>query len=199
MGRHAVQVALDRDDDVEHITVISQHSETLKDENWNCGCTAPHKCTDEDRLTIVQIDSWKEDDDILKHFEGANAVISCLGNRQISLGDHVGGEGSRLVVKAMNQYKIERAVIISSVGIKDDWPPADFHWGGKIMSCIFMTCGRKAFKDLTSVEEAFQPSKDIDNLIVRPLGLGEDVVPQNKWVFRKRNTRTRASALIWPS
>jgi saccharopine dehydrogenase-like NADP-dependent oxidoreductase len=83
VGRHAVRAALDRTDPkIDQITVLSQHIETLNEENWKCGCTTPHKFTEDEmkRLTIVQIDSW--DEKVLsKHFEGASAVISCLGNR----------------------------------------------------------------------------------------------------------------------
>jgi hypothetical protein len=187
VGRHAVRAALDRaDGGIEHITVLSQHIVTLNDENWNCSCPSPHKFTDEEekRLTIVQVDSWDQTG-LLSHFEGASAVISCLGNRQMTLGDRVGGEGSRMIVKAMNQYKIERAVVMSSMGIRDDWPPLEFHWAGKIMAVIFMTCGRSDAKDLTAVEEAFCSSKDIDYFIIRPLGLGEECVPQNTWRVQK--------------
>lgn len=200
VGRHAVRAALDRGPDVvEHVTVISQHTESLlkadEDNNWNCGCVnenRPHTFTDDekDRMTIVSVDSFDNDDSdnnavFISHFEGAGAVISCLGNRQINLGDRVGGAGSRLVVKAMNKKKIERVVVISSMGVKEDWPPIEFHWVGKIMSCIFLTCGRKDYKDLSAVEEAFRSSKDIDYLIVRPVGLGEDVPPRNEWLVQK--------------
>lgn len=191
VGRHAIRAALDRPA-VDEITVLSQHTETLNDENWNCGCPSPHKFTDDEkkRLTIVPLDSW-EDGAIHQHFEGADAVISCLGNRQMTLGDRVGGEGSRMVVKAMNKYKIERVVVMSSMGVKDDWPPAEFHWSGKILSMIFMTCGKSDYKDLTAAEEAFHSSKDIDYLIIRPLGLGEDKVPENKWRIQKEKYKDK--------
>jgi hypothetical protein len=187
VGRHAIRAALDQPTKIEHITVLSQHAESLKDDNWNCGCqSSVHKFTDEEqqRLSIVQVESW-DDESLLTHFEGAGAVISCLGNRQITLGDRVGGEGSRMVAKAMNLHKIERAVIISSMGIGDDWPPGEFHWGGKVMTLIFLTCGRADYKDLTMVEETFHFSSDIDYLLVRAAGLGEDVVPQGKWAVQK--------------
>jgi hypothetical protein len=192
VGRHAVRAALDRSDEIGHVTVLSQHTDTLQEENWNCGCTAPHKFTDEEkkRLKIVQVDSW--DDGLSSHFEGASAVISCLGNRQMTLGDRVGGEGSHMVVKAMNQHKIQRAVVMSSMGIRDDWPPAEFHWAGKIMSIIFMTCGRSDVKDLTAVEEAFCSSHNIDYCVIRPVGLGEDFVPQNNWLVQTEKHKDKS-------
>jgi nucleoside-diphosphate-sugar epimerase len=195
VGRHAVRAALDRSDDIEHVTVLSQHADSLQDENWNCGCTSPHKFTEAEkkRLTIVQVDSW---DGLSSHFEGASAVISCLGNRQMTLGDRVGGEGSRMVVKAMNQHKIQRAVVMSSMGVRDDWPPAEFHWAGKIMSIINVTCGRSDVKDLTAVEESFCSSKDIDYCIIRPVGLAEDEVPRNKWLVQTEKYKDKSLNIV---
>jgi NAD(P)H-binding len=193
-GRHAVRAALDRPTEIEHITVMSQHSESLSDDNWNCACDASfHKFTEEEkeRLTIVQIQSW-DDPSLLLHFEGAGAVISCLGNRQMTLGDRVGGEGSRVVVNAMNHHNIERAVVISSIGIGDDWPPLEYHWAGKVMACIFLTCGRTDYKDLNMVEDTFKTSSRINYLFVRPVGLGEDVLPQGKWAVQKEKHKDKS-------
>ena len=53
VGRHAVRAALDRGDEIEHITVLSQHTASLNDENWNCGCESPHKFTDEEKKRIT--------------------------------------------------------------------------------------------------------------------------------------------------
>lgn len=193
-GRHAVRAALDRPTEVEHITVMSQHSASLSDDNWNCACDASlHKFTDEEkkRLTIVQIESW-DDESLLSYFEGAGAVISCLGNRQMTLGDRVGGEGSRMVVKAMNHYHVERAVVISSIGIGDDWPPLEYHWAGKVLSCIFLTIGRKDYKDLAMVEDAYKTSSRINYLLVRPVGLGEEVVPKGTCAVQKEKHKDKS-------
>lgn len=193
VGRHAVQAALERPNDIQEIKVLSEHTETLEEDNWNCGCSTPHSFTDEERkrVAIIKIDSW-EDESLLEHFEGAGAVISCLGNRQMTLGDRVGGEGSRMVVKAMNHHKVSRAVVMSSAGVGDDWPPVEFHWSGKVLKFIFLSCGKKDYKDLTEAEEAFQSSKDVDYLIVRPLGLGEDAVPQKKWLVQKEKYKDKS-------
>lgn len=189
VGRHAVQAALERpNNEITEIKVLSQHIETLQEENWNCGCTEPHRFTDEDRkrIELIQVDSWDDNESLLGHFEGAGAVISCLGNRQMTLGDRVGGEGSRMVVKAMKRHKISRALVMSSMGIGNDWPPLEYHWAGKVLKLIFLSCGKKDYKDLAAAEEAFQSSsKDIDYLIVRPVGLGEECVPRNKWLVQK--------------
>jgi hypothetical protein len=193
-GRHAVRAALDRPSEVEHITVMSQHSASLNDDNWNCCCDASlHKFTEEEkqRLTIVQIEGW-DDESLQSYFEGAGAVISCLGNRQMTLGDRVGGEGSKVVVKAMNHHNIERAIVISSIGIGDDWPPLEYHWAGKVLACIFLTCGRTDYKDLAMVEDTFKTSSRINYLIVRPVGLGEEIIPQGKCAVQKEKYKDKS-------
>lgn len=198
VGRHAVRAALERPTEIEHITVLSQHSESLNDDNWNCGCDSSlHKFTDDEkqRLSIVHVDSWS-DTTLASHFEGAGAVISCLGNRQMTLGDRVGGEGSAVVVKAMNLHKIRRAIVISSIGVGDDWPPLEFSWAGKIMACIFLTCGRSDYKDLTLVESTFQDSQNIDYLFIRPAGLAEDVVPQGHWYVQKEKHKDTSMSIL---
>jgi hypothetical protein len=187
VGRHAVRVALDRPD-VDEITVLSPHAESLEDENWKCGCPEPHKFTAEERkrFKVIKIESW-EDESLLDHFENAKAVITALGNRQWFLGDdvRVGGRGSHMVIKGMKKHKIERAVVISSVGIQEDWPPLEWIWPGKIMACIFSTCSRREFRDLTEQEQNYKDSPEIDYLFVRPVGIGEDVLPQNTWLIQK--------------
>jgi hypothetical protein len=114
----------------------------------------------------------------------------------MNLNDRVGGEGSRVVVKAMNEHKIERAVIMSSVGIQDDWPPLEFHWAGKFISFFFtqrmFSRMLPDYKDLSDAEEAFLTSKDIDYLMIRPVGLGEEVVPQNKWLVQKEKHKDKS-------
>ncbi|KAI2507432.1 NAD(P)H-binding protein [Fragilaria crotonensis] len=198
VGRHAVRAALERPTEIEHITVLSQHSESLNDDNWNCGCDSSlHKFSDDEkqRLSIVHVESWS-DTTLASHFEGAGAVISCLGNRQMTLGDRVGGEGSAVVVKAMNLHKIRRAIVISSIGVGDDWPPLEFSWAGKIMACIFLTCGRSDYKDLTLVESTFQDSQNIDYLFVRPAGLAEDVVPKGHWYVQKEKHKDKSMSIL---
>jgi NAD(P)H-binding len=189
VGRHAVRAALDRPNEIEHITVISQYTDSLKDKNWNSACSPSEIEITEDewkRLTIVPIQSWEDEASFLSYFEGAGAVISCMGNRQMTLGDRVSGVGNTKVVKAMTQYNIPRVVSISSVGIRDDWPPLEFHWSGKVLSCIFLTVGRSDYKDLSKGEEAYADSPSaIDYLIVRPVGLGEDIAPVGKWWVQK--------------
>jgi hypothetical protein len=111
------------------------------------------------------------------------------------LNNRVSGEGSLVVVKPMNEHKIERVVIMSSVGIQDDWPPLEFHWEFKALFFFFPQSMflrmLPDYKDLSDAEEAFLISKDINHLITRPVGLGEEVVPQNKWLVQKEKYKDK--------
>lgn len=185
IGRHAVQAALERAD-VESIVVLTQQPELLQESNWNCGCEErPHEFSEADkkRLTVVPVKSWKTDD-LVPHFAGATGVVSCLGNRQPFTGAWVSNQGNAAVIRAMKDANIKRAVVISSMGVEEDWPPMEFHWGGKILAGLFMSIGWFSFRDLTLMERAYRAS-DIDFLFVRPVGLGEDIVPKNEWFIQK--------------
>ena len=71
------------------------------------------------------------------------------------------------------------------MGIEEDWPPMEFHWTGKIMECLFLTFVRKAYNDLANMERAYRAASDLDFLFIRPVGIGEDVAPENKWRLQK--------------
>jgi hypothetical protein len=183
VGRHALQAALEQPG-VE-CRVLTQHPEMLKEANWNCGCPDDHSFSleEESRFQVIPVDSW-QDDNLLDHFQGATAVVSCLGNRQPFIGGWVAHAGNEMVIKGMKKQSVERVVVLTSTGIEEDQPGAEWHWGGTIMKFIFMTIGRKSFKDLTLMERAFRES-DRDFLFVRPSGLGEEVVPVGKWFLQK--------------
>ena len=189
VGRHAVQVAVEKkklNKEVDQITVLTRYPELLDETNWNCGCPEPHGFSDEEKklFKLVHVKDWS-DKALTSHFAGATTVISCVGNRQPTMmgvkpDSWESLDGNSLVMNAMKEHSIPRAVVISSMGINEDWPPAEYHWAGKAMSLIFLTCGRKSYKDLAAMEDAYRAS-DLDYLLVRPVGIGEDQLPKNKW------------------
>ena len=81
---------------------------------------------------------------LVDHFRGADAVISCLGHRQpgykypqlIQKG-LIAHEGNKQVIQAMQEAKVNRVVVCSSIGIEEDKPALEFHWAGKIMGLMF--------------------------------------------------------------
>ncbi|CAB9504543.1 Demethylmenaquinone methyltransferase [Seminavis robusta] len=189
VGRHAVQVAVEKrlKGEVEGIIkVLTPYPELLDEPNWNCGCTEEHKFTEEEKklFDLVHVKDWS-DKSLISHFKDATAVISCVGNRQptfmgVKPDSWCSLEGNQLVISAMKEHSIQRAVVCSSMGINEDWPPAEFHWAGKAMSLIFTVFARKAYRDLADMENAYRAS-DLDYLLVRPVGIGEDFVPENEW------------------
>jgi len=193
VGRHAVQAALERPDDVESITVLTQFPEALQEANWKCGCEKPHAFTDGEkaRMKVVTVKSWKDQHDELKvHFENATAVISCLGNRQPFVGHCDAAEGNVAVIDCVKQTpELNRVVVCTSVGIEEDWPAVEFFkFGQYIMSAMFMTISKASFRDLTAMERAYRATakNEVDFLLVRPVGIGEDVKPVNSWVLQTK-------------
>jgi NAD(P)H-binding len=205
VGRHVVQAALEQSQ-VTNIKVLTEYPEMLEESNWKCGCPEPHAFSDRDRerFQVVPVKSWKtalndHDDDNNKEtvnsisacFEGATAVIACVGNRQPFIGGWDAHAASQVVVKAMMANNVKRVVAMSSAGVQEDWPPVESFKPAKIiLSFMFIMPGisRRAYHDLTAMEQEYQNKSkaDLDYLLVRPYGLGEDVVPMNKWWIQKK-------------
>jgi len=188
VGRHAVQAALERSE-VERVTILTQHPELLQESNWKCGCPEPHAFSEQDqkRMTVVPVKSWK-DDDLIPHFQGATGVVSCLGNRQPLVGHWVSHLGNEAVIKAVQQTDgLKRVVVCTSVGVEEDWPPIEYFGIGKWILGTIFTLQFVMFRDLTKMERAYKATSetDVDYLLVRPVGIGEDVLPVGKWVLQK--------------
>jgi len=194
VGRHAILAAVEQN--ISKVTVITEYPELLDEPNWECGCekqhTNPVNQYGKDRIKVVPIDSWKKPQiDLAQHLKGVDAVVSCLGHRQpgwkypelIQKG-LIAAAGNKQVIHAMRETNIKRAVVMSSVGIQEDWPPMEFHWGGKIMQWLFKGPCKKSFKDLNEMEVAYKES-ELDYLFIRPVGIGEDVLPEGKWVIQQ--------------
>jgi uncharacterized protein YbjT (DUF2867 family) len=158
------------------VKVITKYPELLEESNWNCGCPEPHSY-DEKRVTVIPVKSY---DNIESYFKGSDGVVCCLGNRQPFYGHNDAYDGTQAVLKSMKANHIQRLVVLSSTGVEEDWPPMEFHWSGKIFGPMLLTCSRAAFRDLTDMERAVRAS-EVDYLIVRPVGIGEDVAPVNQW------------------
>lgn len=200
---------------VDKITVFTEYPELLDETNWESGCpepkTNPAK-THPDIVKVIKVDNWKDQgnvDKLASHIDAADAVISCLGHRQPGMKyprlierGLISADGNQQVIEAIDQNnkksgtstgQKKRVVVISSVGIQEDWPPMEFHWAGNAMKFIFKwTKASRAFDDLNKMEVAYKEynqrqaeggndDKKIDYLFVRPTGIGEEVVPEGKW------------------
>lgn len=194
VGRHVILAGLEKN--VDHITVITEYPDMLNEKQWECGCPDGHTNPFNDeayasKLTMVKIDSWKnEQPNLSEHFQDANAVISCLGHRQPGWKNKelikkglAARDGNKQVISAMQKANVSRVVTISSVGLyrgDKSWP----HWASKLMRLFFLTFQRKARKDLQAMEKLFTESS-LDYLIVKPTGMGEDVVPAGKYFLQE--------------
>jgi hypothetical protein len=196
VGRHAILAALEQH--VSKVTVITEYPELLDEQQWECGCTPPHTNPAKefpDRVEVISLESsWKTTNhvELLKqHMTDANAVISCLGHRQpgykypiLRKKGIISYKGNIQVIQAMKEMGVERAVVISSIGIEEDYPPLELHWAGNIMNLLFRGPAKKTYADLTNMEREYKASA-IDYLFVRPVGISEDVVPENRWFIQK--------------
>jgi hypothetical protein len=140
---------------------------------------------------------WR-DPELREHFGGGGggddgsgsdtytSVVSCVGNRQ-SIGHNDAAEAAEhLVLPAMQQNKVQRLVCITSVGVEEDWPALEFFCVGRVaLSCMFRTVSRGAFRDLTKMERLVRAAP-LDYLLVRPVGIGEDVEPAGRWQVQDR-------------
>lgn len=191
VGRHAVQVALEHPD-VQDVTVLTKFPQMLEETNWNCGCETTHSFTEDQRkrMKVIRVQDWKKDN-LVDHFSGVTAVISCLGNRQPFTRPWDAAEGNAVVIQAMKEHSIQRSVVMSSMGIEEDWPPMESWKPGKIiMSIMFMTCSKASFRDLTKMERSYRASQ-LDYLLVRPVGIGEEVKPAGTWKLQKEKYKDR--------
>lgn len=204
VGRHAILAALEQPT-IEQITVITEYPELLDvTKHWECSCPGGHSNPAKDHPTRVQLvplpggtateTAWKiPQPELAQHFQGADAVISCLGHRQpghlhpqlIKKG-LIAHDGTKQVLQAMKQANVSRLILCTSVGVEEDKPPMEFHWAGKILALMFKTNSKRAYQDLTKMEIAVKEQAAwLDYVLVRPVGLGEEVVPVNQYFVQQ--------------
>lgn len=132
--------------------------------------------------------SANEEFEKIVDLSGVDAVISGLGNRQIFLGDRVGTCGTKKITSLMKEKKVDRLVMMSSMGISsdisNDKPSMEWRWEGKIMDCIFSTISRREYNDLVGAENEAKKS-GLNYLVLRPVGLGEEVAPVGELFLQK--------------
>ena len=126
--------------------------------------------------SILKIDVSKDsaEQEIADAIEGADAVVSCLGNRQPGM-ERWCSMGTQKVISAMKAKKIERLVSLSSFGIGDDFlktSPISVLWRGMLRTVL-----RSCRKDLIKLENEVCRS-GLDYVLVRPVGLTPEEPPQ---------------------
>ena len=84
--------------------------------------------------------------------------------------------GARQIVDAMQQANVSRLVVLSSMGIGDDYLPTNCmkcFWGC-LLTCVWPSTRR----DLEQME-AIVTESDLDYLLVRPMGVDPGELPRN--------------------
>lgn len=200
-GRHAVEVALQDTANIDEVLVLTQYPELLEESNWNCGCPGGHSISEEQRkrMKVVKVeDNWQDFNTLVEHFNNASYVVSAIGNREPWKeleNDWLANVGTTAVVKAMKKAEncTKRVVIMSSVGVNEDWPPMEnIPWNaGKyaMMGMVFMTMGKTSYQDMCDMEKSVikeaEENDALDYLFVRCVGIGPGAVPVNDWVIQK--------------
>lgn len=125
-------------------------------------------------ITKIDVSSESAEQEIAAAIYGADAVISCLGNREPSM-ERWASPGTAKVVAAMKTKKIDRLVSLSSMGIGKDLlktTPLTVLW-----SVLLRTVLRSARRDLLALEGTVRGS-GLDYALVRPMGLTPSEPPR---------------------
>jgi hypothetical protein len=130
--------------------------------------------TMEDNIVKIDVAKDSAEAEIGNAIEGADAVISCLGNRQPQM-ERWCALGTQKVVFAMKSKNIKRLVSLSSFGIgKDFLPTAPLT---VLWKFLLKTLLRSCRKDLVALENEVRES-GLDYVLVRPVGLTPSEPPQ---------------------
>eukprot|EP00540_Astrosyne_radiata_P023377 CAMPEP_0116836082 /NCGR_PEP_ID=MMETSP0418-20121206/7896_1 /TAXON_ID=1158023 /ORGANISM="Astrosyne radiata, Strain 13vi08-1A" /LENGTH=281 /DNA_ID=CAMNT_0004465807 /DNA_START=242 /DNA_END=1087 /DNA_ORIENTATION=+ len=198
VGRHAVRAALDAFPGTVRVLTGDPEETLLGQTNWNSAC-GPHTFTPEERarLDLRTIRPTSKTEDWTEHLDNVGGIVSAMGNRQgFYVGHQYGKVATEKLLKAIMQSQesgvVSRLVAITSVGCNEDWPPMEFHWAGGILKWLFRTLMRTGWRDLEETEKVIRSSDaNLNYLIVRPVGLGEERRPKNEWFVQKEKYKDK--------
>ncbi len=124
---------------------------------------SPEKVTvKHDRLEVVKTDLFNESAAMLaEKLRGSEAVLSAIGNRTLGI-TQLYSEGTKQLVAALQQARIKRVLIISSIGTDptDDEP----RWYLWLVRRLLIN----TYVDLARAEQFVMDTDDLDWTIVRP-------------------------------
>ncbi|CAE7367100.1 unnamed protein product, partial [Symbiodinium natans] len=126
------------------------------------------------KLNITDSSSREQ---LVTTFQGCDAVVACPGSRQSGIANTC-AKGARQIVDAMQQANVSRLVVLSSMGIGDDYLPTNCmkcFWGC-LLTCVWPSTRR----DLEQME-AIVTESDLDYLLVRPMGVDPGELPRNSY------------------
>ncbi|KAA8499284.1 hypothetical protein FVE85_6869 [Porphyridium purpureum] len=154
------------------------------------GDLSPEKATDEWSFNEIDVDdapaAQKTLQDVLQK-GSVQAVIACLASRQPELPRWL-AKGASVTCAAMNAAGVQRLVLLSSMGIGDDFMP--FTGIRVLWAFLLRTLMRSVHADLLAMEAEVvenEQNKCIDYLLVRPVGITPSEPPAGKWkILRSR-------------
>ena len=94
--------------------------------------------------------------------QGQDAVVCALGGGK-NLNSTVRSEGTKQIIRAMEQTSVRRLICQSTLGVGDSWSNLDFYWKYIMFGFIL----RKVFAD-HQLQERYVRQSDLDWTIVRP-------------------------------
>lgn len=135
-------------------------------------------------VRYIDVESKSAQMELERIFDGVDAVVSCLGNRQPGMARWL-ASGARKVTAAMKAKNVSRLVQLSSFGIGDDYMPISpikVLWASMLRTVV-----NSARIDLNELEKVVQGSK-VDYLLVRTVGIDPGCAPKGKWkILTSRN------------
>ena len=148
----------------------------------------PSKVTGSGKITKTKIDLQSDaaGGELEKAIKGSDMVLSCLGSRRGE--DKVVEKGTRKILDAMQQSKVPRMAMISSIGVGDSgWQLLRLGVGGWIFSALFNSVLKSTKLDLQAAENiciggpagwlssaiSHARPNGVSCIVVRPAGLSD--------------------------
>lgn len=188
VGKHVVEVALEMPSTVissVKVFAINGVQALLQETDWKCGCQWQHTFCNQclNRLEVIDVDCTK--DELEQYFTDVDVIVSCLGNRKPFHPECIAKQGTERIIRAMLSENVNRIVMLSSVGISNDWPPMEWSNEGNRLQAFFRTICWKQYQDLSGAELAVQvgamKNDRLDFLIARSVLLSEHSRPKHTW------------------
>jgi putative NADH-flavin reductase len=144
-GKELIKQALEQG---HHVTALVRNPEKVKISHPNL---------------IVKKGNVLDFDKVLEAVKGQDAVLSALGHKRFFIKTHILSEGTRNIIRAMEQHRVKRLICITSLGINDSRFKLGLYYTLFVIPVIIFFY----FLD-KSKQETLIKSSDLDWTIVRP-------------------------------
>jgi len=185
VGKHAVAVALQNP----AVSSVKLFRKTpTQAEPWKCSCPDDsfHTVTSP-RLETIHIE-WFDPQlvtTLRHHLVSVTHVLTGLGNRVLFHRDDMSKHGMERVLPALTN---QRLVMLSSVGVAEDWPPMTWSAEGRRLESCFRTISWSQHQDLCAGEAILRAyaarHADWEYTIVRVVLMPDSVASTNEWVVQ---------------